>query len=79
MTRYTVHFSHEFGEGPSGPARSYWTIRDAGHVNIGTVCLHHRDAINAELQMNNIAQLLDDAFQAGEKEMQRKFQRAIGL
>ena len=79
MSRFTFYFSHEFEDGQAGPARSYWNIRNAGNKDIGTVCLHHRDVMHPEAQMNAITQLLERAFQAGEAEMQRTIRKAIGL
>jgi len=79
MIHYSAHFSHEFEKGHSGPARSYWTLRNAGNVDIGTVCLHHRSELDAEAQVNSLLYLLDQAHEAGEAAMQRKIRKAIGL
>lgn len=77
-SRYTYEFSHEFEEGPSGPARSYWIINGPGMASHGSpVCLHHRRHDNAPLTMQGIAIALDKAFEEGERQRARDISRLL--
>lgn len=67
---YGHEFSHEFEDGPSGPARSYWIPTGPGMASYGPpVCLHHRDHMNASIQMEAITHMLNTAYRAGRQAM----------
>lgn len=76
--KHEVSFSHEFEDGPSGPARSYWDItRNGGKVL--TVRLHHRSvAQHVETDAERIAWALDHAFEEGRKDKAAEVRRVIG-
>lgn len=76
---YTAKFSHEFEDGPSGPARSYWDISAAGK-RLGCVCLHPRDPqANPQLTIDAILNLLDQAHQRGRAEKSAEIRAALDL
>lgn len=77
--RFTYEFSHEFEEGPSGPARSYWIVRGPGMASaLPPVCLHHRRDLNGPLAMQQLCYALDKAFDEGAKAKAAEVRRVIG-
>jgi hypothetical protein len=78
--QYTARFSHEFDDGPSGPARSYWDLRDPRGVGIGTVCLHPRGRnADPELTTSSIARMLSLAHERGRAEKEAEIRKVLGL
>lgn len=76
MTLHTPLFSHEFDEGPSGPARSYWDIR-RGTRTLGSICLHHRREVDPGLTAQSICHMLDAAFAAGRSDKAGEIRAAL--
>jgi len=74
---HTHLFTHEFEEGPSGPARSYWEIR-RGTRTLGTVCLGPRSAF-ALLHVQSICHMLDGAYQAGRVAKATEVREVLGV
>ena len=75
--KHTVHFSHEFEAGPSGPARAYFDIR-RGASKVATVCLHPRRDMSL-LTAQAIAYALDEAWLAGAAAKARDLRDALGV
>ena len=78
MGLHTPLFSHEFNEGPSGPARSYWDIR-RGTRTLGSICLHHRREVDPVLTAQSICHMLDAAFAAGRSDKATEIARALEI
>ena len=77
--RFTYEFSHEFEEGPSGPARSYWIINGPGMASAASpICLHHRRDLNGPLAMQQLCYALDKAFESGEAQRAKDIKRLLG-
>lgn len=77
---FEARFSHEFEDGPAGPARSYWNLQSQSGATVGTVCLHHRSSgSNPKLQAQSIALMLDQAFAAGRAEKAQEIRKALGI
>ncbi len=80
MSDYRVIFSHEFEDGHSGPARSYWNVLTATGLKLGTVCFHHRgEHPSVQSYAENVGHMLAKAHQRGREEMQREIRKALGL
>ncbi len=77
MTRHTAHFSHEFDDGPSGPARSYWDIRRDGRTVL-TVCLHPRKDMSITTA-ETVARAFDECFIDGRTDKINQIQRVLGI
>ena len=77
MTLHTHTLSHEYGDGPSGPARSYWDIRRNGR-SVYTLCLH-TVAHGAEREAAGICHALDAAYNDGRDAAVADVRRALGI
>jgi hypothetical protein len=80
--QYFPKFSHEFEEGPSGPARSYWDIKfgtDDSNSNVTCIALHHRDAGSPEHQAWSICWALNSAFERGRKAKAAEIRLALAI
>lgn len=75
---FAVKFSHEFEDGPSGPARSYWDFETVNHMKLSTICLHPR-AVNSELTASSIANMLERAYEMGRASKQDEIRSALGV
>lgn len=77
---YKYEFTHEYGDGPSGPARSYWLIHGPGaRSNMTPVCLHHRKEANPEMTMQSICHALHVAFKAGQSAKAEEVRKALQI
>lgn len=77
---YTYTFSHEFEAGTSGPARSYWLLHGPGAgSHCPPICLHHRDGNNPEMAMASICDMMNVAFQEGQKVKAHELRLALGI
>lgn len=77
---YTFKFSHEFEDGPSGPARSYWVIDGPGMRSHGTpICLHpRRSDAGPERTMQSLCYALERAHVEGQMAKAAEVRRVIG-
>lgn len=79
--RYFAKFSHEYPDGPSGPARSYWDVKygtDASYTQVTTLCLHHRDQHNVQYFADCVCISLNDAREGGKKDKAREILAVLG-
>lgn len=77
MADFHAKFSHEFEDGPSGPARSYWDFT-YGPIPLGTIALHPR-VNNGERAAHSILHLLELAFERGHAAKLSEIQKLLGI
>lgn len=78
--QYSYKFSHEFDEGPSGPARSYWRINGPGAARYAPlVCLRPNIDARAEIQIQDICYMLNSAYEEGQESKAREVRAVLGI